>query len=149
MGFFKSLFSNKALAEDIIKAMEKTYWRVKKEKPGEDEHFYLASTLLRRFEVRKKLGQDLGLLNHKESLNLIVFNETMTFSILDPPESIRALSLYIVYKEVPSEAYRYEDEFNKIMEPVLKMEENGTFMSIYRKKNPTIAKQMSELYKPE
>jgi hypothetical protein len=149
MGFFKSLFSNKALAEDIIKANEKTYWKVREERPGEDEHFYLATTLLRRFEARKKLGQDLGLLNDKENLNLVTNSETMSFSVLDPPKSIRALALYIVYKEVPSEAYRYEEECNRIMEPVMKMEENGTFMDLYRKKNPNMAKQMDELDKSE
>jgi hypothetical protein len=149
MGFFKSLFSNKALAEDIVKANEKTYWKVREERPGEDEHFYLATTLLRRFEARKKLGQDLGLLNDKENLNLVTNSETMSFSVLDPPKSIRALALYIVYKEVPSEAYRYEEEYNRIMEPVMRMEENGTFMDLYRKKNPNMAKQMDELDKSE
>jgi len=149
MGFFKSLFSNKALAEDIIKANEKTYWKVREERPGEDEHFYLATTLLRRFEARKKLGQDLGLLNDKENLNLVTNSETMSFSVLDPPKSIRALALYIVYKEIPSEAYRYEEEFNKIMEPIIRMREDGTFMGLYRKKNPNIAKPMDELDKSE
>jgi hypothetical protein len=149
MGFFKSLFSNKALAEDIIKANEKTYWKVREERPGEDEHFYLGTTLLRRFEARKKLGQDLGLLNDKENLNFVTYNETMSFSVLDPPKSIRALALYIVYKEVPSEAHRYEEEVNKIMEPIMRMRDDGTFMGLYRKKNPNSAKQMDELDKSE
>lgn len=31
----------------------------------------------------------------------------------------------------------------------MKMEEDGTFMDLYRKKNPNIAKQMDELDKSE
>jgi len=162
MGFFKSLFSNKALAEDIIKANEKTYRRVRKERPGEDEHFYLATTLLRRFltklEVtgktlpsleKLKLEQEEKQQAEKHQSNIIAWNETRLFSVLDPPNSIRALALYIVYKEVPSEAHRYEEEYNRIMEPVMKMEKDGTFMDIYRKKNPNIAKLMNELDKSE
>ena len=159
MGFFKSLFSNKALAEDIIKANEKTYWIVRSERPGEDEHFYLDTTLLRRFAARKQLGQDfissvkqeygLSPKDEKEMLNMIAAAETRLFSVLDPPDSIRALALYIVYKEVPSEAHRYEEEYNRIMEPIMRMEEDGTSMDLYRKKNPNMAKQMDELNRPE
>jgi len=159
VGFFKSLFSNKALAEDIIMANEKTYWKVRSERPGEDEHFYLDTTLLRRFEARKQLGQNflssvtqkygLSLKDEKEMLNMITAAETRLFSVLDPPDSIRTLALYIVYKEVPSEAHRYEEEYNKIMGPIMEMEEDGTFMDLYRKKNPNMAKQMDELDRVE
>jgi len=159
MGFLKSLFSHKALAEDIIKANEKTYWRVRSERPGEDEHFYLDTTLLRRFEARKQLGQDflssakqkhgLSPKNEKETLNMITAAETRLFSVLDPPDSIRASVLYVVYEEVPSEAHRYEEEYNRIMGPVIKMEEDGTFMDLYRKKNPNMAKQTDALDRAE
>jgi hypothetical protein len=159
MGFLKSLFSNKALAEDILKANEKTYWKGRSERPGEDEHFYLSTTLLRRLEARKQLGQDflssakqrfgLSPKDEKEMLNIIIAAETRLFSVLDPPDSIRALALYIVYKEVPSEAHRYEEEYNRIMGPIVKMEEDGTFMDLYRKKNPNMAKQMDELDRAE
>lgn len=160
--FFKSLFSNKALAEDIIKANERTYWKVRKERLSEEEHFYLATTLLRRFltklEVTERTLPSLEKLKleheekqrvEKHQLNTIAWNETRLFSVLDPPDSIRALALYIVYKEAPSEAHRYEEEYNRIMGPVMKMEEDGTFMDLYRKKNPNIAKRMDELDKLE
>jgi hypothetical protein len=159
MGFFRSLFGNKALAEDIIKANEETYWKVRSERPGEDEHFYLGTTLLRRFEARKRLGQNflsgvaqeygLSPKDGKEMLNMITAAETRLFSVLDPPDSIRALALYVVYKEVPSEAHRYEEEYNKIVGPIMKMEDDGTFMGLYRKKNPNMAKQMDELDRGE
>ncbi len=140
-------------------ANEKTYWKVRGERPGEDEHFYLDTTLLRRFEARKQLGQNLlysvtqkyglSLKDEKEMLNMITAAETRLFSVLEPPDSIRALALYIVYKEVPSEAHRYEEEYNKIMGPIMEMEEDGTFMHLYRKKKPNMAKQMDELYRLE
>ena len=159
MGFFKSLFGNKALAEDTIRANERTYWKVREERPGEDEHFYLATTLLRRFEARKMLGQDpyahmkqkyvISPEQEKEMSGMINYSETRLFSVLDPPDSIRALALYVVYQELPREAHRYEEEYNRIMGPVMKMEEDGTFTYLYRKKNPNIAKQMDELDKSE
>ncbi|OGN96254.1 MAG: hypothetical protein A2Z77_00655 [Chloroflexi bacterium RBG_13_51_36] len=159
MGSFKSLFSDKALAEDIIKANEKTYWKVRSERLGEDEHFYLATTLLRRFEARKRLGQNplsgitreygLSPKDEKEMLSMITAAETRLFSVLDPPDSIRALALYIVYKEVPSEAHRYEEEYNRILGPIMKMEEDGAFANLYRKKNPNMARQMDELDRAE
>ena len=96
MGFFKSLSSNKALAEDIIKAYEKSYWKVREERLGEDEHIYLATTLLRRFEARKKRVLDpfahmrqkyaLSLEQEKEILSMINFSETRLFSVLNPPD---------------------------------------------------------------
>jgi len=44
MGFFKSLFSSKALAENIIKVNEQTYFDLKKNHPDRDEHWLLANT---------------------------------------------------------------------------------------------------------
>jgi len=35
------------------------------------------------------------------------------------------------------------------MEPIMRMRDDGTFMGIYRKKNPNSAKQMDELDKSE
>jgi len=160
LGFLKSLFSNKALAEDIIWANETTYWKVRQELPNEDEHFYLATTLYRRFTARieytgkdplnnpelepfyASLGSNKLSSEAKEtSRSIFSYTETRLFSVLDPPNSIRALALYVVYKELPSEAHRYAKEFNRIMEPIQKMEEDATFWGLYRKKNPNIAKR--------
>jgi hypothetical protein len=55
MGFLRSLFSDKALAAGVIKANESTYWKLRKQRPGREEHFYLATTLFRRFLTRLQL----------------------------------------------------------------------------------------------
>jgi len=144
MGFFKSLFSSKALAENIIKVNEETYFDLKKKHPDRDEHWLLANTWLKIFSSTKEAKR-----KGPELMKFIAWKDTLNFSILDPPKSIRALALYIVYKEVPSEAYRYEEEVNKIMEPIMRMRDDGTFMGLYRKKNPNSAKQMDELDKSE
>jgi hypothetical protein len=72
------------------------------------------------------------------------------FSVLDYPASIRALSRYAVYKRIPMQSYRYEEEYDKIMTPIMKMYEAGTFIDVYKVKNPKVMKRMGEkeLYLP-
>jgi hypothetical protein len=144
------------LAEDIIAANHMTYTKLRDERPGQDEHFYLANTLLRRFMVRLELtGGSLPGMEHgsmaqedrrraeENQLNLIAWSETMRFSVLDPPNSIRALALYVVYKELPSQAHRYEEEFGRLTGPVYAMDDEA-FLELYGRKNPRTAERMGE-----
>jgi len=68
-------------------------------------------------------------------MNLIAYQDTFNFSILDPPKSIRALALFIVYKELPKEVVKYALEYSEIMEPFVESNQNNTFLLIYKKKN--------------
>lgn len=125
------------ITEKILSVSKQIYDKVRMERPDEDEHFYLATTWLRRFFSDKRAYRHGNKLSDKELGNMS-WTETMQFAILDPPGSIRALSLYMVYKECPREYLKYIKEFNKLMEPVAETKKNGTFMDVYKQKNPRI-----------
>ncbi|MEE9584673.1 MAG: hypothetical protein V3W51_04250 [Candidatus Brocadiales bacterium] len=131
------------IAEKILSISQQVYDKVKMDRPDEDEHFYLATAWLRRF-FRDKRPYLLGDRLSDEELDRLSWTETMQFSILDPPDSMRALGLYMIYKECPREYLKYVREYNKLMEPVTEARENETFMDIYRQKNPRIVMRSEE-----
>ena len=55
-------------------------------------------------------------------MKFIAYKDTLNFSILGPPQSIRGLALYLVYKELGEEyAFLYDSEFSQIyMEHIIK-----------------------------
>lgn len=125
------------ITEKILSISKQIYDKVKTERPDEDEHFYLATTWLRRFFADKRPylhGDKLS----DEELGNMSWTETMQFAILDSPDSIRALSLYMVHKECPREYLKYIKEFNKLTETVVEAKKTGTFMDVYKQKNPRI-----------
>jgi hypothetical protein len=147
MSFLKNLFSRKARAEDIIKTTTEMYWHVRNERPGEDEHIYLSTTLMRKFA--SAYFPDETITNpelYRGRLESICSGESHLFSVLDPPDSIRALAIYMAYKSLPAEAAKYLDEYNRLMGPTLKLrEDEKAFIELYKKKNPKIAKEMKDL----
>ena len=117
--------------EKIIQSVEKIYWQLKKDFPNMDEHWYLANTWLKRYgptEAAKEKGKGL--------MNFLSYQDTSSFSILDSPKSIRALALFLLYKEGFKEAKKYVYEFKKITQESRKYEENNTSFPIYKQKNP-------------
>lgn len=136
--------------DSTINSIEKTYWQFRKKQPNQDEHFYLANTLFHRYKntrfTRDQLDT-LGISDFKtrkqqhDAIELVAWAQTGQFAILDPPDSYRAMALFIIYKEFGVEAaLHYEQEFNRIMSPVIEAEENGNFDRIYVEKNPNISK---------
>lgn len=80
-------------------------------------------------------------------MNLLALTETHLFSVLDYPNSIRALGLYMVYKERPDIIEKhpeFEAEYGRLIEPVLRAQQDGTFLEWYKRKNPKLAAQMRE-----
>lgn len=143
----KRYFSQKARPKDIIEHFELNYFKARQTHLNEDEHQYLIDTLLLVFEGKKTLPspmRELGLWDKETMWNSLAFNETMLFSVLNYPESIRALSLYAVYKRIPMQSYQYEEEYDKIMTPIVKMYEAGAFIDVYKIKNPKVMKGMGE-----
>lgn len=125
------------VTKNILSITRQIYDKVKEERPDEDEHFYLATTWYRKhFEDKRPYRQGDPLLEGE--LDRLSWTETMQFAILDPPDSIRVLSLYMVYKECPREYLKYVQEYNELMEPVTTALEDDTFMEVYREKNPRI-----------
>lgn len=133
----KSIFSPEILAEEIVHANEKTYHLLKKKYPGRKEHDYLAWTYVSRRDAHRALGADSIT---DEQLGVISYTETLTFAVLPPPQSIRALALYILFKERPdliTDLHR--TEFGGLMEPVFKAQDEGEFEDWYARTNPETA----------
>lgn len=143
----KRYFSQKARPKDIMDYFEINYFKARETHLNEDEHQYLIDTLLLIHERRKTLPspmRELGLWEKETMWNSLAFNETMLFSVLDYPASIRALSLYAVYKSIPMQSYQYEEVYDKIMTPIVRMYEAGAFIDVYEVKNPKVMKRMGE-----
>lgn len=143
----KRYFGRKAHPKDIMDYFEINYFKARKSHLNEDEHQYLIDALLLVFEGWKTLDTSerrLGLWDKETMWKSLAFNETMLFSVLDYPASIRALSLYAVYKRIPMQSYQYEDAYNRIMTPIVKVYESGAFIDVYKVKNPRVMKEMGE-----
>ena len=128
----------KPSAENLIKSVEQAYSDLRRKHPEQDEHWLLANTWLERYgnsdEAREK---------GPEWAKFTAYRDTCEFSILEPPESIRVLGLYSVFRELGEEQARhYESEFFQIMVPVMRSKENRVFLDEYKKKNPLTWKEV-------
>lgn len=145
----KRYFSQEARPKDIMECFKIKYLKSRElHHSDEDEHQYLMDTLLLVFEGQKTLDtpeRRLGLWEKEAMWHSLAFNETMLFSVLDYPASIRALSLYAVYKRIPMQSYQYEEVYDTIMTPIVQMYEAGTFIDVYKVKNPKVMKETSEI----
>jgi hypothetical protein len=114
---------------------------------NQDEHQYLIDTLLLAIEGTKPLDaaeRRLGLWDKETMWKSLAFNETLLFSVLDYPISIKAMSLYAVYKIIPMQSYKYEEEFRTIMKATAKTCEDKTFLDIYKTKNSRVFQETNE-----
>jgi len=125
-------------AEDLIKSLEQTYFDLRQKHPDRDEHWFLANTWLERYgsdEEAKEKGTKWA--------KFTAYKETFEYAILEPPESIRALALILVFREKgEEEARQYESEFFRLMEPIVKSKENRVFIDEYKKRNPLTWKEV-------
>jgi hypothetical protein len=141
-------FSQEASPKDILDYFAINYFKARETHLDEGEHQYLMDTLLLIQEERKKLDsviRKLGLWEKETMWKSLAFNETMLFSALDYPWSIRALSLYAAYKRFPIQSYLIEENYDMIMTPIVKMYEAGSVLDVYKGKNPKVMKGMSEI----
>ena len=121
----------KALAENLIKSLEQTYFDLRKRHPDRDEHWLLANTWLKRYGSAKEARQ-----KGSELMKFIAYKDTHLFSILEPPKSIRGLALFLVYKELgQQQAIHYSSEYSQIMEPIIKSRERHVFLDKYKERN--------------
>jgi hypothetical protein len=137
--YLLSTFSPKILAEEIIKKQEEIYEAQRRRFPGQEEHVYLAQVWLSR-----GASYPHRLDSNDPEVQTRAFIETRAFACLSPPDSIRALALYIVWKEHRDTIERYvefQEEFNRIMAPVHQAEQDGTIDKLYSKRNPKLASQ--------
>jgi len=128
------VFIPSILAGEILHANEATYYHCRAKYPGLNEHDYLAMT----YAARKRSGRAVGLDSvSEEHLDVISQTETQQFAVLVSPDSIRALALYILYKERPNLIRaRHHQEFDKLVKPIHKAQDDGTFDEWYARTNP-------------
>jgi len=130
--------NNESSAENLIKSVEQKYLDLRREHPDQDEHWLLANTWLERYgssEEAKEKGD--------EWARFTAYKDTCEFSVLEPPQSIRALALFLVFKEMGGEpARQYESEFFKLVEPVMRSKEKRAFIDEYKQKNPLAWKEV-------
>jgi len=121
----------KAPAEDLIRCLEERYLDLRKKYPERDEHWFLANTWLERYGSTKEARQ-----KGPELMEFIAYKDTHSFSILEPPISIRGLALFLVYKELGQrQAIYYSSEFSQIMEPIAKSRGGHLFLDKYKERN--------------
>jgi len=138
MGFFralKSLVSPKAMAEETIDAQFKTFRHFAMEYPDSEPHELLAHVLLARWQARGVDVSKPGILDKS-------MIDTMPFACLPVPTCIRALGLYVLYKEQPSVIElcpEYGVEYEVLMRPVHEAIKNGTVNELHAQQNPRTA----------
>ena len=121
-----------APAEKLIKSLEQTYFGLRKKHPDRDEHWFLANTWLERYGSGEEAKQ-----KGAEWARFTAYKDTCEFAVLESPKSIRALALFLVFRELGEQpAKRYESEFFRIIEPVVRSKESRAFLEEYKQKNP-------------
>ena len=109
---FGSQEKDRAKAEIIIKVMHDYYNAVRVKYPDKKEIFYLA---LAWVIYAKKHHPDQYAKDSFSFLVMLASSDTLIFSFLDSPDSIDALSYFMVNKERLSVTKEYESKFNEIM----------------------------------
>lgn len=131
---FKSIVDDETAGDEIIRAQEKAYRKALKLLPGADQHVLLAQVWLSRMAARGKSTDD-------GTTQAFAFNETMQFACIPPPDNVRALGLYFIYKEMPyllQKVPKFSQEFERLMIPVHAAMESGDFDALYKKYNPNM-----------
>jgi len=122
----------KAPAENLIKSLEQIYFDLKEKNPDRDEHWFLANTWLKRYGLSKQAKR-----KGAAWTKFVAYKDTLQFSILESPKSIRGLALFLVYMELGErQALYYADEFSQLMEPVMESSGTRVFLDKYKQRNP-------------
>ncbi len=135
MGFFRtvgSFFNSRILAEETIRLQEEMYALSMKNYPDLSPHEHLAKVWLSRMATFGRNPNDPDEIK-------AAFAVTMKFACIPSPKCIRALALFILYKEnekTISDNPEFESEFNSLMGPVMEAQENGTYENLYLRYNP-------------
>jgi hypothetical protein len=132
-------------AKKTLNSVIVDYYLLKMTNPAMDEHWYLANTWIRRYQLRSRADRVYRLLPNatiadiraRDPMHLQTFAyiESHQFSVLSSPQSIGAFADYILYKEMPDQAELYASEYAQLMQPVLESQRKHTFLTQYKQKN--------------
>lgn len=118
--------------EDLIQLLENTYARLREQNPDRDEHWLLANIWLARYGSSKQAKKE-----GAYWARFTAYKDTLEFSILRTPKSIKALALFLVYKELGEDAAaQYAMEYDQLYEKIYTCKNNHTFVDEYKKRNP-------------
>lgn len=119
-------------AELLIREIQIAYDRIRDTNSERDEHWFLAQTYLERYESQMiQQGKE------SELRKFIAYKDTHLFAMLDHPNSIRALCLYLVHQEFGDKYSEYYiTEFNLLMEKVMTLLTGEDRLTLYRNNNP-------------
>jgi hypothetical protein len=79
-------------------------------------------------------------------LQVHAFSTTYLFACAQPHLCARALGLFLLRRDRPAEFTKYKvfaEEFNRIMLPVFKAQEEGKIDQLHKRYNPSLANEMS------
>ena len=93
------LFKNQGSPKATNKSVLESYWKHRRNHPGLDEHQYLADVYRHRKNISNIIRNESSL--NKDTLDDYAYSLTYLFSILSPPDSIKALAYHIIYQEDP------------------------------------------------
>lgn len=118
--------------EELIQLLENNYSQLRHQNPDRDEHWLLANTWIARYGSSKQAK--------KEGLawtNFVAYKDTLQFSILETPKSIRALALFLVYRELGENAVApYAMEYAQLYDKIETCRSKHTYLEEYKKRNP-------------
>jgi len=135
MGFFNR--GRKKHTENLIRALEEKYFKLKEQNPDQDEHWLLANTWLEMYGSTEQAKQ-----RGAEWATFAAYKSSCQYSVLESPKSIRALALSLVYEELGEwPAINYAIEFYELVEPIRESKESNTFLEQYKKRNPQTWKE--------
>lgn len=131
--FLRSIVNREVMGEEIVNQQEKIYRLDKKIFPDTDLHDRLVGIWISRMRARQKNIEE-------EAIEkMLARAETALFACAPPPDSVRALGLYFIYKERPDIILAYPKfgkEFEKLMMPVFVAKEKGSLEQLYKSYNP-------------
>lgn len=143
MSFFRkafSFFNSRVLIEETINTQKEIYEGQKKMYPDMDLHDHLAQVWLSRMAT---FGYD----PYEKASISAAYSTTFNFACIPPPKCIRALALFMVYKENEKaivDNLQFRKEFETLMKPVYEAQDNDTWIELYAKYNPNRAKEIQE-----
>ncbi len=122
----------KPSAQELIRAVEEIYYDLRRSYPERDEHWLLANTWLRRYGSTKEAKRQ-----GEAWVRYAAYRETLQFSILEMPKSVRAMALFMVARELGAkESLFYASGFAALTEPIVRCKESHEFLDLYRERNP-------------
>lgn len=122
----------KPSAQKLIRAVEEVYYDLRRSYSERDEHWLLANTWLRRYGSTKEVKR-----KGEAWARYAAYRDSLQFSILEMPKSVRAMALFMVARELGArESLYYASGFAALTEPIVSSKESGEFLDRYRERNP-------------